>query len=476
MFFVAGTQEAAGGPDWGEYNLTADGLKVYLDAVRKYAGSDVTKPGDIVKGNPDEPRDGSIAGWPGNEHPALAVDDNVSTKYLHFKGEVEPTGFKVTPLDGASIVTSLTLTTANDAEPRDPASFEVSGSNAGIDGPYNLIAAGDVVDFIQADAWPRFTKNATAIVFDNSAAYAHYQVMFPTVRDAGSANSMQIAEVELLGVIAPTGGVQVAAFAFGSRNLEQATFSNPAVNYTMVVHESPEAVQYDAARGYGYEVLYPVDSPYGERGGYGVFGPFDDSPNNRGKFPDDSAEQIYDSFIGAKNFLTPCGAETMGDMVTPCDVPEGIIFRADVPNGLYRFVGAFADVDNVHAHRILAEDGGSGPPENIGANYVVLVSNHDQAQQTIGEADENELGEGVLARVGFDGKIPPPGDGIFPSPQFVDMDANGMPTVDPSSPVLEVTQGYVRIHQLQGNSNDGPGGPKDENGGDIVILELWKVD
>lgn len=105
-----------------------------------------------------------------------------------------------------------------------------------------------------------------------------------------------------------------------------------------------------------------------------------------------------------------------------------------------------------------------------------LVSNYDQAQQTIGEADENELGEGVLARVGFDGKVPPPGDGIFPSPQFVDMDANGMATVDPSSPVLEVTQGYVRIHQLQGNSNDGPGGPKDENGGDIVILELWKVD
>jgi len=56
------------------------------------------------------------------------------------------------------------------------------------------------------------------------------------------------------------------------------------------------------------------------------------------------------------------------------------------------------------------------------------------------------------------------------------MDEDGMPTVDPSSPVLEVTQGYIRIHQLQGNSNDGPGGPRDANGGDIVILELWKVD
>jgi len=34
-------------------------------------------------------------------------------------------------------------------------------------------------------------------------AYAYYQVMFPTVRDAAGANSMQIAEVELLGVPAP---------------------------------------------------------------------------------------------------------------------------------------------------------------------------------------------------------------------------------------------------------------------------------
>jgi hypothetical protein len=46
----------------------------------------------------------------------------------------------------------------------------------------------------------------------------------------------------------------------------------------------------------------------------------------------------------------------------------------------------------------------------------------------------------------------------------------------PDSPMLEVTQGYIRIHQLQGNSNDGIGGSRDANGGDIVILELWQVE
>jgi hypothetical protein len=268
----------------------------------------------------------------------------------------------------------------------------------------------------------------------------------------------------------------VAAFAFGSRLLDCPTYNDPAVNYTMVLHESVESVQYDAARGYGYEVIYPVDSPFGDRSGYGVFGPFDDSPNNRSYFGDECPEELYDSFIGAKSFTNEVSAATMGDMDTPSPNPEGIIFRVDVPNGLYRFVGAVGEAENHHAHRVLAEDGGSGPPANIGANSVVLVSNHDQAQQTIGEAREDRLGAGVFARVGFDGKIPPPGDGVAPSPQFVDMDENGMATTaGPSSPILEVTQGYIRIHQLQGNSNDGPGGALDANGGDIVILELWNV-
>ncbi len=169
---------------------------------------DVTAPGDIVQGVPNDGlMDGDNFGWPGAETPDLATDDDIGTKFLHFKGELEPTGFQVTPLDGPSFVTGLTFTTANDAEPRDPVAFELSGSNEGIDGPYTLIARGNIVDFAQADAWPRFTKNKTPISFDNDVAYAHYQVLFPAIRDAASANSMQIAEVELLGVPAPASPV-----------------------------------------------------------------------------------------------------------------------------------------------------------------------------------------------------------------------------------------------------------------------------
>ena len=163
--------------------------------------TDVTGPADVVLGVPNDGlMNGNDFGWPGAETPPLSVDNKTGTKFLHFKGEDEPTGIQVTPAAGVSIVTGLTFTTANDSPERDPISFELSGSNESIDGPYELIAAGDIVDFAQADAWPRFTMNATEIAFDNAVAYKHYQVMFPTIRNPATSNSMQIAEIELLGI------------------------------------------------------------------------------------------------------------------------------------------------------------------------------------------------------------------------------------------------------------------------------------
>jgi hypothetical protein len=157
---------------------------------------DITSPADILRGVPDD------GDWPGNEAPALAVDDDVNTKFLHFKGETQPTGLQVTPTVGATIVTGLTLTTANDAPERDPIAYELSGSNVSIDGPYTLITRGDIADLAGATSWPRLTKSTSPITFPNKEAYAHYQLLFTRIRDAANANSMQIAEVELLGRMA----------------------------------------------------------------------------------------------------------------------------------------------------------------------------------------------------------------------------------------------------------------------------------
>jgi hypothetical protein len=168
---------------------------------------DVTEPGDLVLGIPRGlPCGGnSSANYnPCAELPPNVIDDNVNTKYLSFAGNFdpneEPSGFEVTPYDGPSIVTGMTFTTANDAPERDPIAFELYGSNDGIDGPYTLIASGDIVDFAGDTAWPRYTKNVTPITFDNDVAYANYRVLFTAIRNQATANSMQIAEVEFLGV------------------------------------------------------------------------------------------------------------------------------------------------------------------------------------------------------------------------------------------------------------------------------------
>jgi len=165
------------------------------------AGRDVTRPGDAIIGVPN---DGlrisgqSDFGWPATELPKYAIDDQILVKYLHFKGNLEPTGIRVTPSVGPTIVTGISLTTANDNAPRDPVEWELSGSNESINGPYTLIASGTVDDFAGATEWPRRTKNETPIKFANDVEYKHYQLMFPAIRDAGNANSMQIAEIELL--------------------------------------------------------------------------------------------------------------------------------------------------------------------------------------------------------------------------------------------------------------------------------------
>jgi hypothetical protein len=206
--YFGGDNEGSAGENWSGY---MSDVAIYDRAlseaeVRYLAGEraipvDVTAPGDIVQGVPND------GDWPGAETPDLAFDDDTSTKYLHFKGDFEPdpgtggSGLQITPAAGATIVTGLTLTTANDVPGRDPIAFELSGSNDSIDGPYELIASGDIVDFAQEAEWPRFTMNETEISFGNDKAYAHYQLIFTAIRGpvGGSVNSMQIAEIELLG-------------------------------------------------------------------------------------------------------------------------------------------------------------------------------------------------------------------------------------------------------------------------------------
>ncbi len=184
---------------WRNVSLLIAVASVLVFTSGAQAGRDVTGPLDFVVGVPDDGiSTANTNGWPPNELPRFAFDDQVLTKFLHFRGEVQPTGLRVTPVIGPTVVTGLTFTSANDSSGRDPIRYELSGSNDSIDGPYTLIAQGPIVDFAGTAAWPRRTKTTTPIQFANTVSYKHYQIMFPAVRTPGSVDSMQIAEIELL--------------------------------------------------------------------------------------------------------------------------------------------------------------------------------------------------------------------------------------------------------------------------------------
>ena len=157
---------------------------------------DVTTKGDALNGFPNY-----AGAWPAAEVPANTIDNSITTKYLNFGGKVQPpSGFCVTPSLGYTVVTGLTFTSANDTPARDPIAFELYGAHASIDGPWTLIAKGAIDDFARPIEWPRRWKGVTPIGFANGAAFAHYKVVFASLRDFAATNSMQIAEVELLGV------------------------------------------------------------------------------------------------------------------------------------------------------------------------------------------------------------------------------------------------------------------------------------
>lgn len=138
----------------------------------------------------------AASSYPAGEEPLRCIDGDVNTKYLNF-GE-GGSGFIVTPA-AALAVQSLQITTANDSENRDPTSFILSGTNDVIDTPENSqggtetwteIATGALMPSIN-----RF-EAAPVVSFINTDAYTSYRLVFPTVRDAGGANSMQVAEVQ----------------------------------------------------------------------------------------------------------------------------------------------------------------------------------------------------------------------------------------------------------------------------------------
>src|SRR5204862_7880152 len=88
-----------------------------LELLGFLAPTDVTQPGDPIVPTSNNS--------PGSEAVANAID-NAPTKYLNF--DKVNTGFTVTPSVGGTLVSGITLTSANDAPDRDPATYNLQGS------------------------------------------------------------------------------------------------------------------------------------------------------------------------------------------------------------------------------------------------------------------------------------------------------------------------------------------------------------
>jgi hypothetical protein len=116
-----------------------------------------------------------------------AFDGDPTTKYLNFDKLSAGVMIK---LSQGKVISQVQFTTANDSPERDPASFSLFGSND-TSGGWTLITS-------QLIALPN-NRLAVSPVYpiNNTEAYVYYNITFPIVKDAGAANSMQIADIVL---------------------------------------------------------------------------------------------------------------------------------------------------------------------------------------------------------------------------------------------------------------------------------------
>lgn len=202
----------ANGASYTSYKIIIDDIKdanvlgiMQVADIQLYTGLGGTGDQILADGDPalavnDDPND--FCSYPASEAPTNTIDGTLA-KYLNF-GE-QNSGFIVSRADGASvIIDGFTITTANDFEPRDPASYELYGTNEPIQSTQNstgdlenwtLVQAGDLALPSERDT------ESDPVAVKNTTGYTAYRVIFPTVKDAGGANSMQLAEMTFTGEI-----------------------------------------------------------------------------------------------------------------------------------------------------------------------------------------------------------------------------------------------------------------------------------
>ncbi|MGI9241886.1 MAG: PEP-CTERM sorting domain-containing protein [Verrucomicrobiales bacterium] len=195
-------------------------------AVAIFAPGDAVIGGARVASNFEVGVVGTAAGtnnWPGAEVPEDLINGLIGgggEKYLNFLRE--DTGIIITPAFGPSIVSSMELWVANDAVERDPASFEILGTNSVIsgDGPFaigdfTLISSGDLALPDTRDTVSDMSGFSQTVAIGDGNAYSTYMILFPTTKGVG--NSMQLSEIQFDGMAIPEpGSASLLALSLGA--------------------------------------------------------------------------------------------------------------------------------------------------------------------------------------------------------------------------------------------------------------------
>jgi hypothetical protein len=162
--------------------------------------------------------------WPALEPPSDLINGVIGgggEKYLNF-AELN-TGVIFTPAAGSSWINTITLYVANDAVGRDPSSFLLYGTNVPISGPGPFpisdftILGGDGLNLPPDRDTAADSSGFSETIFIGSPnAYSSYMLIFPTVKDEPTVNSMQISELQIDATLVPEPGTAaLAALALG---------------------------------------------------------------------------------------------------------------------------------------------------------------------------------------------------------------------------------------------------------------------
>lgn len=184
-------------------SVLAGGVAAHAEMV-----DDVTDPDDPVVGVMGE---GSMFGT--NQGPDKAFDDTNDKFYL-WQPNVSGGGVMVT-VDTAALLNGIAITTASDAEYRDPTSVTIRGSNDGVTWSpvVTELELPAIAELMDVSSWPyrRNTEFEFAFTPETDTYFTMFEITFPTRR---SSNDVSAGEIRLMGDLVPE-PASLALFGLG---------------------------------------------------------------------------------------------------------------------------------------------------------------------------------------------------------------------------------------------------------------------